>query len=93
MLKWSCEGCGKYAEDSHWLMYQQDKLGRVVLKDNNNTSWIECVNCKNKRGHLKCITNVKEDTLLKAKIAYTCCHSKSYHSCMQKINKRQALNI
>ena len=92
MLKWSCDGCEKYAEDSHCLVYQWDKLERVVLKDSNNMSFIECVYCK-KWGHLKCITNVKEDKILKAKTAYTSCHSKIYHAAMQTINKSHGLNI
>ena len=62
MLKWSCDGCKSYAQDSDWLVYQRDKLERVVLKDSDNISWIKCVNCK-KRGHLKCISNVKEEQL------------------------------
>ena len=87
MLPWSCDSCKNYAEDSHWLVYQRDKLERVVLKDSDNISWIECINCK-KRGHLKCITNVKEDQLSQQKTAYTCCHSKIYQKYMQSLNKR-----
>ena len=87
MLKWSCHGCKNYAEDSYWLVYQWDKLERVVLKDSDNISCIECVNCK-KKGHLKCITNVKEEKLSQQKVAYTCCHSKIYQNGMQSLNKR-----
>ena len=87
MLHWTCDGCEKNAEDSHWLVYQRDKLERVVLKDSDNISWIECVNCK-KRGHLKCITNVKEEVLSQQNMAYTCCHSKIYQNGMQSLNKR-----
>ena len=87
MLKWSCDGCKSYAKDSDWLVYQRDKLERVVLKDSDNISWIECVNCK-KGEHLKCISNVKEEQLSQNNTAYTCCHSKIYQNAMQSFNKR-----
>ena len=37
-------------------------LKGLSLKDSDNISWIKCVNCK-KLGHLKCISNVKEEQL------------------------------
>ena len=63
MLRWSCDGCKSYAEDSDWLVYQRDKLERVVLKDSDNISWIECVNCK-KEGIWNALLMSKKSYLL-----------------------------